>query len=224
MGFAELARACRINRVQLSAAGYYQTPEIHWDRATATGKPFFYFAFGAACSEVVIDALTGEMKTLARRHPPRRRRLDQSGARSRPGRRRLHPGARLADDRGAGVRRQGAPDHPRAVDLQDPGRLRRAARLPHPPAHAAQPDRKRLPLQGGRRAAVDAGDRRLFGDPRRGACDRAEGQPKLEAPCTPEAILNAIRSIGGSLRRRQPSSPAKRGRGTARQRGGRGER
>jgi xanthine dehydrogenase large subunit len=50
--------------VQLSAAGYYQTPEIHWDRATATGKPFFYFAFGAACCEVVIDALTGEMKTL----------------------------------------------------------------------------------------------------------------------------------------------------------------
>ena len=93
MGFAELAKACRLSRVQLSAAGYYKTPEIHWDRATATGKPFFYFAYGAACCEVAIDTLTGEMKVAARRHPARRRRLDQSGARSRPGRGRLHPGA-----------------------------------------------------------------------------------------------------------------------------------
>src|SRR5208282_998907 len=64
MAFGELAKACRLNRVQLSAAGYYKTPEIHWDRLHATGKPFFYFAFGAACAEVVIDTLTGEMKVL----------------------------------------------------------------------------------------------------------------------------------------------------------------
>ena len=35
-------------RVQLSAAGFYKTPKIHWDRATGKGRPFYYFAYGAA--------------------------------------------------------------------------------------------------------------------------------------------------------------------------------
>ncbi|MEM7496701.1 MAG: xanthine dehydrogenase molybdopterin binding subunit [Pseudomonadota bacterium] len=47
-------------RVQLSATGFYKTPEIHWDRAAGRGQPFYYFAYGAACSEVSIDTLTGE--------------------------------------------------------------------------------------------------------------------------------------------------------------------
>ena len=64
MSFGELAKACRLNRVGLSAAGYYKTPEISWDRANARGKPFFYFAYGACCAEVAIDTLTGEMKVL----------------------------------------------------------------------------------------------------------------------------------------------------------------
>jgi xanthine dehydrogenase large subunit len=64
MSFAELAKTCRLNRVQLSSAGFYKTPEIHWDRANAKGRPFLYFAYGASCSEVVIDTLTGEMKVL----------------------------------------------------------------------------------------------------------------------------------------------------------------
>ena len=45
MSFGELAKACRLNRVGLSAAGYYKTPEISWDRAAVKGKPFFYFAY-----------------------------------------------------------------------------------------------------------------------------------------------------------------------------------
>ena len=64
MKFDALAKACRLARVQLSHAGYYKTPEIHWDRAKAQGRPFFYFAYGAACSEVAIDTLTGEMRVL----------------------------------------------------------------------------------------------------------------------------------------------------------------
>jgi xanthine dehydrogenase large subunit len=51
-------------RVHLSAAGFYATPKIHWDRAAARGRPFFYFAYGAAVSEVVIDTLTGENRIL----------------------------------------------------------------------------------------------------------------------------------------------------------------
>ena len=60
IGFAELAASAYMNRVQLSAAGFYKTPEIHWDRATGKGNPFYYFSYGASVSEVTIDTLTGE--------------------------------------------------------------------------------------------------------------------------------------------------------------------
>ncbi|NDC61952.1 MAG: xanthine dehydrogenase molybdopterin binding subunit, partial [Betaproteobacteria bacterium] len=49
-------------RVQLWSDGFYATPKIHYDRATLSGRPFYYFAYGAACSEVAIDTLTGEHK------------------------------------------------------------------------------------------------------------------------------------------------------------------
>ena len=49
-----------LGRVSLSATGYYRTPKIHYDRETASGRPFLYFAYGAAVSEVMIDTLTGE--------------------------------------------------------------------------------------------------------------------------------------------------------------------
>lgn len=47
-------------RIQLWASGFYRTPEIHWDRKAGRGRPFYYFACGAACAEVTIDTLTGE--------------------------------------------------------------------------------------------------------------------------------------------------------------------
>jgi xanthine dehydrogenase large subunit len=51
-------------RVPLSATGFYATPKIHWDRNAARGRPFFYFAYGAAVSEVALDTLTGENRIL----------------------------------------------------------------------------------------------------------------------------------------------------------------
>jgi xanthine dehydrogenase large subunit len=60
--FGELAKAAYEARVQLSATGFYKTPDISWDRKKVSGKPFFYFAYGAACSEVTIDTMTGEMR------------------------------------------------------------------------------------------------------------------------------------------------------------------
>jgi xanthine dehydrogenase large subunit len=60
--FSALAKACHSGRVHLSQASHYKTPKVVWDRASAVGRPFYYFAYGAACSEVVIDTLTGEMK------------------------------------------------------------------------------------------------------------------------------------------------------------------
>ena len=62
--FAEAANRVYMGRVSLSATGYYKTPDIEWDRIAGRGRPFFYFAQGAACSEVVIDTLTGENRIL----------------------------------------------------------------------------------------------------------------------------------------------------------------
>ncbi|MFY0635993.1 MAG: xanthine dehydrogenase molybdopterin binding subunit [Vannielia sp.] len=53
-----------VGRVSLSATGYYKTPSISWDRIKGQGRPFFYFAYGAALTEVVIDTLTGENRML----------------------------------------------------------------------------------------------------------------------------------------------------------------
>jgi xanthine dehydrogenase large subunit len=60
--FAELIRKAYLARVSLSSTGFYRTPKIHWDAAKGKGRPFFYFAYGAACSEVLVDVTTGEMK------------------------------------------------------------------------------------------------------------------------------------------------------------------
>jgi xanthine dehydrogenase large subunit len=62
--FAALARSAHEARVSLSATGYYRTPKIHWDKATKRGRPFYYFAFGAAVAEVAVDTLTGETQLL----------------------------------------------------------------------------------------------------------------------------------------------------------------
>jgi xanthine dehydrogenase large subunit len=62
LSFAEVAKLAHRARVHLSAAGYYATPKIHYDTATHRGRPFYYFAYGAAVSEVEIDTLTGEYR------------------------------------------------------------------------------------------------------------------------------------------------------------------
>jgi xanthine dehydrogenase large subunit len=63
--FDEVVKAAYANRIQLWSDGFYRTPKIHYDKTTLTGRPFYYFAYGAACSEVAIDTLTGENRVLA---------------------------------------------------------------------------------------------------------------------------------------------------------------
>tara|TARA_R110002020_G_scaffold136630_14_gene304737 strand:+ start:491 stop:2854 length:2364 start_codon:yes stop_codon:yes gene_type:complete len=58
--FGDFIKLAYQERIQLSAAGFYKTPDIHWDRASGKGRPFYYFAYGAAVSEVSVDTLTGE--------------------------------------------------------------------------------------------------------------------------------------------------------------------
>ncbi len=64
LSFTQLVRNAFLARVQLSATGYWRTPEIEFDRERWRGTPFYYFAYGAAVSEVVIDVLTGESRLL----------------------------------------------------------------------------------------------------------------------------------------------------------------
>mgnify|MGYP001821609887 FL=1 len=64
MDFEELVQAAWAARISLSATGFYRTPKINYDRETFSGRPFYYFAYGAAVTEVVIDTLTGENRIL----------------------------------------------------------------------------------------------------------------------------------------------------------------
>lgn len=64
MTFADFAQLAWMNQISLSSTGFYRTPKIYYDHEKARGRPFYYFAYGASCSEVVIDTLTGEYKIL----------------------------------------------------------------------------------------------------------------------------------------------------------------
>ena len=63
--FDQVVGMAYANRIQLWSDGFYRTPKIHYDKTTLTGRPFYYFAYGAACTEVAIDTLTGESRVLA---------------------------------------------------------------------------------------------------------------------------------------------------------------
>jgi xanthine dehydrogenase large subunit len=62
--FEELVKRAYMARIQLWSDGFYATPKVHYDRSQLKGRPFYYFAYGAACTEVVIDTLTGESRVL----------------------------------------------------------------------------------------------------------------------------------------------------------------
>ena len=64
LSFTELVQLAWADRVQLSATGFYKTQKINYDRETFSGRPFFYFAYGAAVTEAVVDTLTGENRLL----------------------------------------------------------------------------------------------------------------------------------------------------------------
>lgn len=63
--FDDVVKEAYANRIQLWSDGFYRTPKIHYDKTTLTGRPFYYFSYGAACTEVVIDTLTGESRVVA---------------------------------------------------------------------------------------------------------------------------------------------------------------
>ena len=64
LSFQEFVQLAYFNQISLSSTGFYKTPKIYYDHASGSGCPFYYFAYGAACAEVIIDTLTGEYKIL----------------------------------------------------------------------------------------------------------------------------------------------------------------
>ncbi|HYQ39187.1 MAG TPA: xanthine dehydrogenase molybdopterin binding subunit, partial [Pseudomonas sp.] len=64
LSFDELVGLAYVGQVSLSSTGFYRTPGVHYDREQARGQPFYYYAFGVSCSEVLVDTLTGEYKVL----------------------------------------------------------------------------------------------------------------------------------------------------------------
>ncbi|MBC2770296.1 xanthine dehydrogenase molybdopterin binding subunit [Pusillimonas minor] len=62
--FAKFVQEAYNARVPLWSSGFYRTPKIHYDFKTLTGRPFYYFVYGAACAEVIIDTLTGENRLV----------------------------------------------------------------------------------------------------------------------------------------------------------------
>ena len=64
MTFSQAAEKCWMGRISLSSTGFYKTPDIYWDAEKGEGRPFYYFVYGAAVSEIVIDKLTGESRVV----------------------------------------------------------------------------------------------------------------------------------------------------------------
>jgi xanthine dehydrogenase large subunit len=195
MSFGELAKACRHNRVGLSAAGYYKTPEISWDRAAVKGKPFFYFAYGACCAEVAIDTLTGEMKVLGADI------LHDVGSS-------LNPAIDMGQVEGAFVQGMGWVT---TEELVWDGRGRLSTHAPATykiPVASDVPARFNTRLHLRPNATESIYRSKAVGEPpfMHGiavycaildavhAC-AAKGHPDLSSPCTPEAILKGVRSL-----------------------------
>ena len=197
MSFGALAKACRHARVQLSHAGYYKTPEIHWDRAKGQGRPFFYFAYGAACSEVAIDTLTGEMKVL------RADLLHDVGAS-------INPAIDIGQVEGGFIQGMGWLTTEELV-YDAKGRLTTHAPATYkiPVASDVPPifntrlfPRANLTPSIYRSKAVGEPPLMLAISVYSAVLDAVHAtnpnQPRLEAPCTPELILNAILSLNGA--------------------------
>ncbi|MDE2384035.1 MAG: xanthine dehydrogenase molybdopterin binding subunit [Alphaproteobacteria bacterium] len=198
LSFAELATACKAARISLSSTGYYATPGIHWDRPSGKGHPFFYFANGASCSEVLIDTLTGEMKVT---------RVDilQDVGLS------LNSAIDIGQIEGGFVQGMGWLTTEELV-FDAEGRLRTHAPSTYKiPCASDVPEDFRVALFASKGNKVDSIYRsKAVGEPPlllpisvwcavvdAVASLKPGVVPQLDAPATPEAIMRAVKSMGG---------------------------
>ena len=191
MPFEEAVAKTYAARVSLSATGFYKTPKIEWDRIAGRGRPFFYFAYGAACSEVVIDTLTGENRIL------RTDILHDAGAS-------LNPALDIGQIEGGFVQGAGWLTMEELV-WDDGGRLRTHAPSTYKiPCASDAPDVFNVALYEGANREDTIYRSKAVGEPpfmlgisvfsALGHACAAAGPhfPDLQAPATPEAILAAV--------------------------------
>ena len=202
--FPDFIKQAYMARVQLSAAGFYKTPKIHWDRATGKGRPFYYYAYGAACSRGDDRHADGRIPGRAHRYPARRRPLPERrismSARSRALSSKAWVGS---PPRNYGGMTEGPASHPCAFDRQDPACLRPSARLQRGAGRlVGEPREHDQAVEGRGRAALHARDFGL-----RGACRwRSPASPTTRPapgstrPATPERVLLAVERLRGRLR------------------------
>jgi xanthine dehydrogenase large subunit len=197
VSFAELVAMSWEKRVSLSATGFYSTPKIHWDFATSTGRPFYYFAYGAAAAEVAVDTLTGESRVL-------RAELLQDCGRS------LNPAIDLGQIEGAFVQGMGWLTT-EELWWDGEGHLRT-----HGPSTYKIPGSRDVPPVFNARILRDAPNReatifrsKAVGEPplmlaisvwlaiRDAIASLADHRlaPRLDAPATPERVLDAIEEL-----------------------------
>ena len=196
VGFGELALMARAARISLSSTGFYATPKIQWDRARAKGRPFFYFAYGAACAETTIDTLTGEM------------RVDRVDLLHDVGRS-LNPALDIGQVEGGFVQGMGWLTNEELVH-DEQGRLRTHAPSTYKiPCASDVPADFRVNLYESRGNKEDTIYRsKAVGEPPLMlgiavwtaifdaiACLKPGVIPKLDAPATPEAILRAVKGM-----------------------------
>ncbi|MGH6909278.1 MAG: xanthine dehydrogenase molybdopterin binding subunit [Phenylobacterium sp.] len=195
--FTELVRRAYFARTSLSAAGYYRTPEIHYDRSRHHGRPFYYYAYGAACSEVVIDTLTGENKVT------RVDILHDCG-------RSLNPAVDLGQIEGGFIQGMGWLTTEELV-FDDQGALRTHAPSTYKiPAAGDRPDAFNMRLwERGENTVATIHRAKAVGEPPlmlaisvfsalTDAVASVGGHkvlPKLDAPATPERILLAVEDV-----------------------------
>ncbi len=194
LSFAEAAKLCYEGRVSLSSTGFYKTPEITWDRMKGQGRPFYYFAYGVSCSEVVLDTLTGENRIL------RTDILHDCGAS-------LNPAIDLGQIEGGFVQGAGWLTTEELVwDAQ--GRLRTHAPSTYKiPACSDRPDISNVALFHRRNPEDTIYRSKAVGEPpfmhgisvlmalsdAVAAC--GTGYPMLDAPATPERLLAAVQRV-----------------------------
>ena len=194
--FEEAAKQAYMGRVSLSATGFYKTPDIRWDRIKGEGRPFYYFAYGAAISEVVIDTLTGENRIL------RTDILHDAGAS-------LNPALDTGQIEGGFVQGAGWLTMEELV-WDETGRLRTHAPSTYKiPACSDRPDIFNVTLWEGENRADTIYKSKAVGEPPfmlgmsvffalADACAYCgRNYPDLQAPATPEAVLAAIARARG---------------------------
>jgi xanthine dehydrogenase large subunit len=197
MSFAEAVKTCYLGRVSLSATGFYATPKIHWDKARSRGRPFYYYAYGAAVTEVATDLLTGENRIL------RADILHDVG-------RSLNPAIDIGQIEGGFVQGAGWLTTEELV-WDDEGRLRTHAPSTYKiPACADRPPVFNVALfDDGENIEDTIHKSKAVGEPplmlsisvlmalSHALESVSDGYPMLDAPATPERLCLAARRLGG---------------------------